>query len=266
MVSISGAGTNIHYTKAGQGPGLVLLHGTAGDGHSTFGPLIHRFTDRRTVLVPDYAGCGHSTLPEGDLSLELLVEQIAAVIRDANLGPVDLLGSSLGAQVAAATAAMYPSLVRRLILIGGHADSESGRHFLIFDTWARLEALDPALSYRYLFSLVFHPEFLHQYQREQFLPLLDRHPLPHMKKRIELSLRMDLRPLLPRIVVPTLVVGMTQDYMIPACLSRNLHTSIKNSRYVEIDCGHAVLREKPEVIVALTQEFLWGDEEASKTY
>ncbi|MEO6921577.1 MAG: alpha/beta hydrolase [Collimonas sp.] len=119
MSTISVAGTTVHYTTSGTGPGLVLVHGTSIGTQANFGHVVERFTDQRQVISPDYAGCGNSTIPPGDLTLDILVEQIAGTIRHAADGPVDLLGDSLGAVVAAATAARYPSLVRRLVLVAG---------------------------------------------------------------------------------------------------------------------------------------------------
>jgi pimeloyl-ACP methyl ester carboxylesterase len=51
------------------------------------------------------------------------VEQIAATIRHTSDGAADLIGDSLGAVVAAATAAHHPPLVRKLMLVAGSADS-----------------------------------------------------------------------------------------------------------------------------------------------
>jgi hypothetical protein len=44
--------------------GLVLLHGSNNDGRTCFGPVVDRFTDRRTEINVDFAGCGASTIPE----------------------------------------------------------------------------------------------------------------------------------------------------------------------------------------------------------
>lgn len=256
MISISVAGTTVGYTTAGTGPKLVLLHGSGNDGQGSFGHILSCFTDVRTVVVADYAGCGHSTIPEGNLSLDLLVEQAAAVIRDLGAEPVDLLGSSMGAQVAAATAAVYPSLINRLVLVGGRADSQDARHQMVFDTWARLEAIDPRLSDRYLLLLVYRPEFLSALSSDRLHQLLHR-PLPaQMKKRIEFGLRSNIRKQLIQITAPTLVVGMTRDCLVPVYHARELQKLIPNSQYAEIDSGHSVFREEPEKITHLIRNFI----------
>ncbi|HWL84515.1 MAG TPA: alpha/beta hydrolase, partial [Polyangiaceae bacterium] len=90
MTTISVSGTSVDYTKTGKGPALVLVHGTSMDAQANFAHVVQRFSDQRQVVTPNYAGCGSSTIPEGDLTVDVLVEQIAGTIRHASDGPVDL--------------------------------------------------------------------------------------------------------------------------------------------------------------------------------
>src|SRR4051812_6745154 len=131
-------GTTVSYDTAGRGPALVLLHGTTNDGKSGFGHIVDCFTAKRTVVSVDYGGCGASTIPDGPLGLELLVEQVVAVIRAVPAEPVELLGFSLGAVVAGAVAAAYPELIERLVLVAGFVASDDARHQLVLGTCAHL--------------------------------------------------------------------------------------------------------------------------------
>ncbi|MGI5327732.1 alpha/beta fold hydrolase [Actinomadura nitritigenes] len=257
--------TEVAYRRAGDGIGLVLLHGTNSDGASGFGHLVDRFTDRRTVITPDYAGAGHSTVPDGPLSLDLLVDQVAAVISDAGDSPVDLLGTSLGAVVAAATAASRPGLVRRLVLVAGWVSSRDARHRLVFETWKRLQDLDPELSTRFGMSLAFSPHFLSGLGPERVSALTTRRFPADTDRRIDLGLRIDLEGVLPRITAPTLVIGLTQDALVPVDHSRALHKMIPVSRYAEIDSGHAVQLERPKELTRLARAFLLESGPASRS-
>ncbi|NRQ35812.1 alpha/beta hydrolase [Nonomuraea sp. NN258] len=256
MRSLSVSRSTVSYRREGHGRGLVLLHGSGSDGQSAFGHLIGRFTDIRTVITPDYGGSGQSTLLPGPISLELLVEQAAAVIRDATDGPVDLLGCSLGAVVASATAARHPELVHRLVLIAGWADSDDPRHQMLFETWKRLEALDGELSTRFGLSLAFSPDFLSGLGHDRVAELAAARPASGLDRRLDLGLRIDTRALLRAIGAPTLVVGLTQDYLVPVHRVRVVHKSIPGSQYTEIDSGHAVTLEKPDELVHLIRTFL----------
>lgn len=83
MHSVSVSGTRVPYSKAGSGPGLLLIHGTTIGSQANFGHIVEHFTDRHEVITPDYAGSSESSAPDGFLTLGLLTEQIAAVARDA---------------------------------------------------------------------------------------------------------------------------------------------------------------------------------------
>lgn len=256
MTTLSLQGSTISYTTLGKGPPFVLLHGASNDGNGSFGHIVSHFSDVRTVVLPDYAGCGNSTLPQEELTLDLLVEQMIAIIRHIDQGPVDLLGASLGSQVAAVVASKYPELVRRLILIGGHADSKDPRHELIFETWLSLERLNPRLSNRYFLSLGFSPQGLNMYSSEQLQQFLERKIPPFLHKRLALALQMDIREALTKIIAPTLVVGMTHDYRVPVRHARAMHRLIPGSRYVQMDSGHAVFHEQSDAISQLIRNFL----------
>ncbi|WXA92239.1 alpha/beta hydrolase [Pendulispora brunnea] len=218
--------------------------------------MLERFSDRREVVSINYAGCSNSTIPEGDLSLDILVEQVASAIRHASSGPVDLLGDSLGAVVSAATAARHPDLVRRLVLIAGWANSGDPRHQLIFSTWARLEAQDSELGMRYGLSLALTPSFVTSLGHENIEEIIAQKPPAHTIRRIEFALRVDIHEEVKKITAPTLIIRGQHDFMIPEYQTRVLHEAIAGSEYVALESGHGVLLERPNEVVALVRKFL----------
>ncbi|NEY35728.1 alpha/beta fold hydrolase [Streptomyces sp. PRKS01-65] len=260
MNAVSVAGTSVSYTTAGSGRGLMLLHGTNSDSRSGFGHIVGDLAADRLVITPDYAGCGRSTIPDGDLTLEVLVEQAAAVVRDSGAGPVDLVGTSLGAVVAAATAATHPELVRRLVLVSGWADSSDPRHQLVFRTWETLEEEHPELATAFGLSHVLSPGFLSAFDAERVDAIRSRKGPDGNARRIRLGRHVDIRGLLPKISAPTLVVALTHDTLVPPYHSRHLHENIAGSSYTEIASGHAVLIEKPAEFVRVVREFVLDGE------
>ncbi len=254
-ITIQAAGASVNYTCSGVGRPLVLLHGTSVDAQGNFGQVAERFADHCQVVMPNYGGCGGSTLPDGELTLDILVEQVAAVIRHAADEPVDLLGDSLGAVVAAAVAARHPDRVRRLILVAGWADSGDARHQMVFEGWRRLLAADAELCNRYAFALAVSPAALTRFGGDSIDALLRQPMPPDTARRVELGLRIDIRQAARTIAAPTLVVACRQDYLVPPYQTRGLHQLIPGSRCVEIDSGHAAFLERPDELVALVREF-----------
>jgi 3-oxoadipate enol-lactonase len=69
--------------------------------------------------------------------------------------------------------------------------------------------------------------------------------------------RPDSTPLLERIVVPTLVVGGSEDEITPAAGMRVMAQRIRGARYVEVPAaGHLAPLERPEIVNGALEDFL----------
>ena len=108
----SADGTPIAVWRSGNGPPLVLVHGTAAD-HSRWAPVLPALAARFTVLAVDRRGRGASG-DARDYALEREAEDVAAVIARAG-DDVSVLGHSYGAGCAVEAARLAGGL-RRLIL------------------------------------------------------------------------------------------------------------------------------------------------------
>jgi pimeloyl-ACP methyl ester carboxylesterase len=260
MPTIDASGTTVSYTTMGEGPGLVFVAGTGLSAELNYGHLAGEFKESRTVVLADYAGSGQSDDPDGPLTVEMLAGQIAAAATAATADgePVDVVGFSLGAVVAAGVAALHPELVRRLVLVAGWPDPDDARHRLAFDLWQGLERTDHDLFARFLMLTCFGQPFLSGLGTEGVTALLEgMAPVSAgMRAHMELDLVADIRDLLPRIAAPTLVIGLTRDHVVPVERARLLHDGIAGSEYAEIDTGHMVMFEKPAEFVEVCRRFL----------
>lgn len=102
-------GTEIAYWTTGEGPALVLVHGTTSD-HTTMDEIVPHFAKTRTVTTFDRRGRGASgDSPAYDFDQEL--DDAAAVyaeIAGAQSGQVDVFSHSFGSFVALGAAARSP--------------------------------------------------------------------------------------------------------------------------------------------------------------
>src|ERR1041385_9453496 len=80
-------GHRVSYRVAGEGPVILLIHGTAGRSEQWLDSMAILARDH-TVLAPDLLGHGHSAKPRGDYSLRAY----AAGLRD----PIIALGHAKG--------------------------------------------------------------------------------------------------------------------------------------------------------------------------
>jgi pimeloyl-ACP methyl ester carboxylesterase len=105
--------------RAGQAP-LVMVHGWMDVGAS-WQFVVDAFAEERYVVAPDWRGYGLTELPPTDnywfpdylADLDFLLDHYAAQ------GPVDLVGHSMGGNIAMLYAGARPERIRRLVNLEG---------------------------------------------------------------------------------------------------------------------------------------------------
>jgi pimeloyl-ACP methyl ester carboxylesterase len=116
-------GVEMYYEEHGSGDGtpLLLLHGGIGGGE-IFAPIAPELAENRRVIVPDLQGHGRTAGIDRPLRAEDLADDVAGLIEHLGLERADVMGYSLGGEVAWRVAIQHPGRVRRLVVI-----SASGR-------------------------------------------------------------------------------------------------------------------------------------------
>ena len=128
--------TPIAYRRSGEGPPLVLVHGTAAD-HGRWSPVLPALEESFTVYAIDRRGRGGSGDGDGYV-IEREFEDVAAVI-DSIVEPVNLLGHSYGALLAL-EAALLTRNIRKLVLYDPGIEV-AGEEIYPHEVIERLEAL-----------------------------------------------------------------------------------------------------------------------------
>lgn len=109
-------GINLYYEIFGTGKPLILLHGGLG-AIEMFGELLPQLAAGRQVIGVDLQAHGRTADIDRPLSLELMADDIAALIAYLGFPQVDIMGYSMGAGVALQTTIRYPALVHRLVAV-----------------------------------------------------------------------------------------------------------------------------------------------------
>lgn len=111
-------GAVLRVETAGDGPPVVLLHGTMA-GRSTFAKLRSHLSDTRQLVLP--VGRGHEGTPAvfpDDYGLDSTeVADLEAVLDELELAEVDIVGHSTGGAIGLAFARKFPDRARRLVMI-----------------------------------------------------------------------------------------------------------------------------------------------------
>ena len=108
-------GIRLHYTRAGSGEPVVLLHGFPMTSYY-WRKIIPALAEHFTVIAPDLRGCGDSDRPSTGYDKRTVAEDVHRLVRYLDLGPVNLVSHDVGMMVAYAYASLYPAEVKRLAL------------------------------------------------------------------------------------------------------------------------------------------------------
>lgn len=110
----------LRYHEAGDGPPLLLLHGSGPgvSGWRNFGGNLELFAQHFRVLVLEFPGFGVSD-PTGEHPMMAAPGAVERFMDGLGVERADVIGNSMGGQVAARYAMEHPDRVRRLVTIGG---------------------------------------------------------------------------------------------------------------------------------------------------
>ncbi|MBX2873403.1 MAG: alpha/beta hydrolase [Saprospiraceae bacterium] len=127
-------GMDVHYRVTGQGPSLVLLHGTGASLH-TWEVWTEELKDSFTIISLDLPAFGLTgPFPDRDYQIRHYTEFLDAFTEAIKLDSFALGGNSLGGLIAWRFALDYPQKVKQLILLdaGGIPRQDSGESPLAF--------------------------------------------------------------------------------------------------------------------------------------
>lgn len=114
---VAANGSSFAYAEAGSGPPVVLIHGSMFDYREwskQIKPLARHY--RVIAYSRRYHWPNAPPTANADASLEVQVEDLAAIIKILKIGPAHLVGHSYGGAVALQLALRHPELVRTLVL------------------------------------------------------------------------------------------------------------------------------------------------------
>lgn len=130
-----------HVQEEGEGPVILLLHGTGASTHSwrSLWPLL---LPHGRLIAMDLPGHGFTSRP-ADLSLNGMAEAVGGLVQALGVSPDVVIGHSAGAAVAARMALDGGVAPRLLVGIGGALEPFPGAAAFLFPQLAKLLFLNP---------------------------------------------------------------------------------------------------------------------------
>ncbi|WP_231373626.1 alpha/beta fold hydrolase [Nocardia sp. 348MFTsu5.1] len=109
-------GHELSYLDSGTGAVVLFIHGILGSQRQ-WTHLIDRLQDDHRLIVPDLFGHGESDKPVGDYSLGAHAATLRDLLDRLGIEQVTLVGHSLGGGIAMVFYYLFPSRVKRLVLV-----------------------------------------------------------------------------------------------------------------------------------------------------
>jgi 2-hydroxy-6-oxo-6-(2'-aminophenyl)hexa-2,4-dienoate hydrolase len=116
-------GVKTHYLEAGKGPPLILLHGggAGADSYSNWYSSIPEYAKSFHVIAADLLGFGKTGKPDPasfTYSQDARNDHMVAFVEALKLGPVNMIGNSMGGATTIGVCVKRPDLVKKAVLMG----------------------------------------------------------------------------------------------------------------------------------------------------
>ncbi|TPI19867.1 alpha/beta fold hydrolase [Mesorhizobium sp. B4-1-1] len=267
---VKSAGINIAYQVTGEGPiDLIYVPGWVSNldlawGSPRFAHVLKRLGTFSRLIRFDKRGTGLSDRNVGLPTLEERMEDVRAVLDAVGSTRAVLFGSSEGGPMCMLFATTYPERTSALVLNGTYAKGTWSKEY----PWARTVAQvddDVAAVERQWgkpadMSNAAPSLTENMVEREWFAAYLRNSASPADAIALwRWGTEVDVRDILPAILVPTLVVQRTDDRWVRPEERRYLATHIQGARYVELaGRDHVIWGEDCDRLVDEIRSFVAG--------
>ncbi|MDJ0610582.1 MAG: alpha/beta fold hydrolase [Kiloniellales bacterium] len=256
---VAAAGLTWHVQSLGEGPAMLLIHGTGASTHS-WRDLMPALSGSFRVVAPDLPGHGFTELPAFyRLSLNGMAESLAGLLRTLDFAPRVVVGHSAGAAIAARLCLdgkMDPAL---LISLNGAWLPFPGSAGLLFPALAKTLFLNPLASR--FFAAQAGKTAVERLIRQTGSSLDERgielyqrllRSSTHVSGALGMMAHWNLEPLareLPRLAPKLLLIAGETDRATPPEDAEKIRAKVPGA---EVDClaglGHLAHEEAPDLV------------------
>ncbi len=266
----------VYYDSQTPGPPVVLVHGL-GTNLSIWRAVWPLLRQKARVLAPDLPGFGLSDKQEVPATPSFYAEVLAAWLDTLKLAQVDVVGLSMGGQIALMMALQHPDRIRRLVLA-----APAGIETFTPEAAAQLKALFTAETIAAMSPALYAQNVQRNFARwdpDRFGWLLEQRAQMQQRADFRAYAEANARAVagmldepvfarLPEVPHPTLVVFGEDDQLIPNRFFRPTETpadilQVALERLPEAqgflipEAGHLLVLEQPEVFARQVLRFLF---------
>lgn len=245
--------SGIPYLHFGCGEPLVLIHGL---GEVKEGwQNQYELADHYELIIPDLRGHGECNKSDG-ISIPNFATDVIGLLKELGIESAHILGLSMGGAVAQEIYRQAPDLCRSLLLVSTfHVCPKSIRKILFKTKKSKFEKLvSTGGQHDYAARLA-----LYSWKGENIKNFcMSFQPRPHIfLSSLKACLNVNNSSLLPRISIPTLIIGGQYDSVLPVWLQLWMHKLIPHSEFTILrNTGHITKLEAKDRFNYLLRNFL----------
>jgi pimeloyl-ACP methyl ester carboxylesterase len=248
------------YYTWGAGPPLLFVHGLGDSSRSFLMPIALLSAHFRCIAYDQPDGGSDGARLEG-YSHARLVSDVWTLLDHLGVRQCYMLASSFGATIALEALRQQPARLPRAVLQGGLAHRPLRRAELLMAYLARLlpGRVSSVLGRRHLLRRINHGLFDDRPPEvwEYFLECSGRPRIQTVAWQALMLHRLDLRPILPEVRQPVLLVCGDRDPVVPPAFEEVLLAGLPNAGRVILEgCGHVPSYTHPEVLAEVVRQFL----------
>jgi 3-oxoadipate enol-lactonase len=258
MDFIESDGLTLRYELSGKGDRTLVLVHEMGGSLESWDDVVPRFAESRRVLRYDTRGAGMSQKARGQLGIDTMADDIAALLDALGIvGRVALAGIAVGGAIALHFAARYSERTSAVAVGSPATGIAPDRRAAALERAANIEAAGMAFAVADSMLNGYAPELRGDIKRfERYRARwLGNDPASYATIWRMLA-DMDMQAELTRLRRPVLVIGGSLDRVRPPALAEAVANVIPGARYVEVSTGHYMAVQTPDLISDCIDEFL----------
>lgn len=251
----------------GQGPTLVLIHGFS-DNLTMWYNQVPVFSKTSRVLIYDVRGHGETDTPDTEVSMDLLAEDLKALLDALEIEKCCVLGYSMGGRIGLSFALKYPEHTAGLVFANSavtgpdrqpspeelKAMMERRQAMMELLETGNIEAIASDMAERSMAPgfRERNPEVFKKYEQVK----LKNNPRAFKTIMEGMARSMMNPPDLGLLQCPALIIAGEHDGFMALDASRAMEKKIKNATLAVFPTGHATAIEMPEEFNGTVLDFL----------
>jgi 3-oxoadipate enol-lactonase len=237
----------------------VLVHGLGATGTLLWRSQIAELAAEARVIAYDLRGSGASEVTPGPYTIDLLADDLGALVDALQLGRVALLAHSLGGSIALAYAARSPASVRALVGVGAPAGFPDQARAGLAARAETVEADGMAAVAGTVATNGVSPTFREQNPEpfQELVAMLAANDPAGYAAQCRALVELDLAGRMGAVEAPVLLIAGDRDGVSPPAVTEANAALVPDGRAVIVeDCGHIMPWERPEALADPAWPFL----------